>query len=96
MKMTYKDFLKAVKDSGERWTLLDGGEIRRASCKTCCPWLVISILLNDPDHEHYNPSFSVEIEGGDTRIWDAADKRGRHSKKVRRDLLRACGLVEEV
>lgn len=85
--MTYQDFLKAVENLGEKWTLLDGGEIRMASWKSCCPWLVVRENNGEQD-------FSVE--GGDYRIWNAADKCGRYSKKVRRDLLKACGLVKEV
>ena len=89
--MTYKAFLAAVKKAGP-WTFWKSGNAKQivlARNEMTCPWLAV--------RPTYGPEAQLSRRGASPvraqMVWDAADERPRHNKAIRRDLLRACGLL---
>lgn len=85
--MTYRKFLAALKDHGP-WMLNGAGEIVQERAPIFCPWLAVEM----PRGTHRLARGKKGV-GAET-IWDAADGVLGHTKAIRRDLLRACGLKE--
>lgn len=77
--MTLDEFFEKLPRDG--WRLFDGREIVRANDNGCCPWLWVSRNHDDQYQEA-------------RAVWDAADKKPGHDKKLRARLLAHCGLTE--
>jgi hypothetical protein len=82
MLITMKRFwreLDKVKSLG--WELKEGGKVRAKDWYQNCPYLAIPTDMHLSEKEASN-------------IWNAADNKPRHNKRIRQALLRHLGLKE--
>jgi hypothetical protein len=96
--MTYTEFLAALERTPREWYLDVGNEIRaKIDGARCCP---ISAVTGGPRSDYANPVSAAlyTLEMDPKTAWEivnAADRKTSGNPRVRRDLLKACGLLSE-
>lgn len=86
--VTWAMFLDAVRAAG-LWKLSPNGEIERESDNPDCPWMAVGTVMQ---RTRYLIDDGELVTARD--IFAAADNAPGHNPKIRRGLLRACGLAD--
>ena len=88
--MTYKEFLQELRKTPRDWKLFPRTCIRRGGYGTQCP---ITSLLGKSSGHWNEVAAACDINQAMTvKILNAADNTEGHDPRIRRDLLKACGL----
>ena len=90
--MTYATFLAALRKTPRKWRISFSGAIRiPGGLAQQCP---LSSLVGKGVGYYDEGAKLAGVTKMDNRIVRAADNCAGHSKRIRRDLLKACGLKE--
>jgi len=93
--MTYKKFLKELRKTPREWVIefKYGGELLRLGANSAakCPLLAVPGCFRFKCPTCSDRGLSSKMRD---KIIRAADKFGEHDRRIRADLLRACGLKD--
>ena len=90
--MTYKQFLAALRKTPRTWRVIYGGLMRTPI--NCCPITAVDPLKLSPSLFALSAEAIGLSQSTAERIVYAADNSAPHDRRIRRDLLKACGLKE--
>ena len=91
--MTYKQFLSKLRKTNRDWFVAGGFIRRKDEIGSYCP--ITAVAGAPPSRTSYWGCFAIKIEldySDAEKIVLASDQRKGFDAKIRRDLLKACGL----